>query len=124
MCALSDRLVVGLIRQRRYQWLGHLLRLEGPRLVKEAVKVQFQMGLPGNILMDVPPELTFEEIVTLAQDRKAWKAGMPKLRQRRLANKNCSGQSGRGFFKIYWSRNNSLTLRAGDIDLHILPRSG
>ena len=47
--------LVGAIRRRRYRWLGHILRLDGDRLIKEAVKVQFLMQLPGNIFMDAPP---------------------------------------------------------------------
>ena len=75
--------LVGLIRQRRYRWLGHILRLKGNRLVKDAVKMQFEMGLPGNICMDAPAHLSFEELTELAQDRKAWKEGLPQLHQRR-----------------------------------------
>ena len=71
--------LVGAIRQRRYRWLGHILRMPDNRLVKEAVKVQFYSGLPGNIFMDVPSGLTFDELVTLAKDRDQWRLGLPAL---------------------------------------------
>ena len=61
------------IRRRRHQWLGHILRLEGHRYVKEAVRAQLQLGLPGNICMDAPPDLNFDEFTELAKNRKAWK---------------------------------------------------
>ena len=44
--------LVAAIRRRRYKWLGHLLRMPDARLVKLAVKVQYEMGLPGNICSD------------------------------------------------------------------------
>ena len=43
------------------------------RLVKLAVKVQFEKGTAGNITMDVPDSMTFAELRTLAEDRKTWK---------------------------------------------------
>ena len=36
------------IRRRRFKWLGHILRLKGFRYVKEAVRVQMELDLPGN----------------------------------------------------------------------------
>ena len=42
-------------------------------MVKMAVRRQWQLGIEGNIFMDVPAGLTYTETVALAQDRKAWK---------------------------------------------------
>ena len=42
------------------------------RLVKLAVRVQLEQGLPGNMLMDVPEDCTYEELVKLARDREVW----------------------------------------------------
>ena len=66
--------LVGAVRRRRYRWLGHILRMPGDRLLKEAVKVQFRRGLRGNMFMDVDPGLSFKEIEKLAQDRDLWKS--------------------------------------------------
>ena len=49
--------------------IGHILRLDGHRYVKEAVKAQVKLNLTGNIVMDAP-ELNFNELTTLAKDRK------------------------------------------------------
>ena len=62
------------IRQRRFRWLGHVLRMRGDRLVKVAARVQFERQRKGGFFMDLPGHLTFEEIEELAQDRKAWKS--------------------------------------------------
>ena len=63
------------IRKRRFKWLGHILRLDGHRYVKEAVKTQLEFNLPGNIAMDAP-DLSFEELTVLAKDRKTWRKSM------------------------------------------------
>ena len=31
------------------------------------------MGAGGNLLMDAPPAKTFDELIVMAADRKAWK---------------------------------------------------
>ena len=64
--------LVSAVRSRRYKWLGHILRLPGPRLVKVAVQAQYEMGLSGNICMDAPHTSCFEELTQLAQDRAGW----------------------------------------------------
>jgi len=69
--------LVTAIRRRRYQWLGHILRLKGPRLIKIAVRTQYEMNLPGNICMDAPITQNFESLEKLAQDREVWAAHSP-----------------------------------------------
>ena len=64
--------IVTTVRSHRYKWFGHILRLDGQRLVKLAVKVQYDMALPGNICMDAPPSTSFEDLVRQAQDREDW----------------------------------------------------
>ena len=49
--------LVGEIRQRRYRWLGHILSMPDNRLLKEAIKVQHEMGLPVSIFMDASRDL-------------------------------------------------------------------
>ena len=61
------------VRKCRHQWLGHILRMPDHRLIKHAVRVQFHMGLPGNLLTDAPPDITFEQLVAMASNRKKWK---------------------------------------------------
>ena len=43
------------------------------RLVKLAVRAQYELNLPGNLCADAPPTSTFEELERLAQDREAWR---------------------------------------------------
>ena len=45
-----------------------------PRLVKTAVKVQFELNRGGNLLMDAPAHQTFADLVKVAGDRMAWRA--------------------------------------------------
>ena len=70
--------MVTAIKKRRHQWLGHILRLGKThagkeRLIKVAVRAQFQLNLPGNLCADAPHTDTFEELERIAQDRKAWR---------------------------------------------------
>ena len=67
--------VVAAIRQRRHKWLGHILRLKGQRYVKEAVKAQLLLNLPGNITMD-SPTFSFDDLTALAQDRTTWRKSL------------------------------------------------
>ena len=63
------------LRRHHFKWLGHVLRLEGERLVKLAVKVQFNLQKQGDMFMDLPSniDLDFDEISHLAHDRRTWK---------------------------------------------------
>ena len=54
-------------------------RIPDNRLVKQAVKVQCYHGIPGNIFMDVPDGLTFDQIVERVQNRNLWRKGLPHL---------------------------------------------
>ena len=76
------------------QWLGHILRLSDKqlvrqpsgerkmqkieRLVKHAVRVQFDKGMQFNLLQNAPLTVTFKELADLASKRQSWK----KLRSR------------------------------------------
>ena len=62
------------IRKRRLVWLGHLLRMNENRLVKRAVREQWRMGERGNLFLDAPKTLNFDQLCVLANDRKTWKA--------------------------------------------------
>ena len=82
--------LVHAIRKRKFQWLGHILRLQPKlgadgqpilgadgrpcdRLVKHAVKVQFDRGMLYNLREDAPITSTFGELIILATDKKRWK---------------------------------------------------
>ena len=65
--------LVGAIRKRRFVYLGHILRMEGERLVKHSVERQFAHGQPGNMFLDVPKHYTLSQIKYVAANRKLWK---------------------------------------------------
>ena len=48
----------------------HILRMIDNRVVKHSVKRQFDMGLIGNIFMDIPVGMSFSELEKLISDRK------------------------------------------------------
>ena len=54
--------------------MGHILRMPNERLVKHAVRMQYEMERNGNIFADTPQNLTFDEIEAIAQNRKWWKS--------------------------------------------------
>ena len=49
--------------------LGDILRAGTNRITYKAVIEQKQLELPGNLLMDVPPHVTMEELAVKAKDR-------------------------------------------------------
>ena len=64
--------LVSHIRVRRLKWVRHVLRMEDPRFVKQALKVVFEkkqsgdLHRRGSVLMDVPKCSSFSELVALA----------------------------------------------------------
>ena len=62
------------VRTRRHQWLGHILRMPGDRLVRRAVMALGQRAGPpyqrGSLLMDTPFPL--DELVLRVADRRGW----------------------------------------------------
>ena len=69
--------LVRTIRIRRYMWLGHILRMDGTRLVKEAVRVQYSKRAPGDRFIDTPQNMSYTKLVELASDREKWKDNGP-----------------------------------------------
>ena len=68
--------VVAGIRATRMRWLGHILRMQPrkggeERLIKKTVKMIYQHQKAGDILMDTSHTETWEELVQLAEDKKA-----------------------------------------------------
>ena len=80
--------LVKAIQERRFVWLGHLLRLKGNRLVKLSIIAQFKRKSDGGFFMDLPPNLSFEEIKAMAADRKAWRT-MAECAGDKAAMKRC-----------------------------------
>ena len=83
--------LVSHIRVRRLKWVGHVLRMEDPRFVKQALKVVFEkkqsgdLHRRGSVLMDVPKCSSFSELVALAGahlDHPEWSAVVRELRGR------------------------------------------
>ena len=72
-CANTTYDLIAAIKRRRFTWLGHILRMQGKRLVKLAIEVQHGQQLKGDMFQGLPADLTFGEIHELAQDRKLWK---------------------------------------------------
>ena len=54
--------LVGAIRLRRLRWLGHFLRMPDVQLVKVVAKSQWDLGIVGNLFMDVSTDLTYDEV--------------------------------------------------------------
>ena len=78
--------VVQWARVKRAKWLGHILRLPDARIVKIAVRVQYEMGLPGNICADAPQTSSFEQLVRIASDRRIWDSHCPRAPKMRPGN--------------------------------------
>ena len=64
--------IVAWIRDRRLQWLGHILRMGPERKLKQTVFEMFKHRSEGDMLMDAPEYKSWKGICT--QDRKRWRA--------------------------------------------------
>ena len=79
------------IRVRRLSWVGHVLRMDDPRFVKQALRAVFEkkqsgdLQRRGSVLMDVPECSSFSELEALAGahlDHPEWSAVVRELRER------------------------------------------
>ena len=61
------------IRQHRMKWFGDILWAGPERITYQVVEEQRRLGLRGNLLMDVPPHVTLEELATKVRDRGLWR---------------------------------------------------
>ena len=61
------------LRARRIRWVGHVLRLDSARPVKQAIMTMEPPYTPGSILDDAPPHSTLEELCELAQNKEDWR---------------------------------------------------
>ena len=69
------------IRARRLQWLGHILRMDKERKLKQAAFEIFKLPRPGDLLMDVPKTNSWRELVAYANDKEFWKSRVRSMRQ-------------------------------------------
>ena len=65
--------LVSAIKKRRLKWLGHILRMEGDRLVKFATKTQFDQGLAGDLFEGLPTDWDYEHISDVTSNRNLWR---------------------------------------------------
>ena len=74
--------VVRWIRARRLQWVGHILRMDPvrPRMVHKALKHISENRTKGDLLMDVPQQLSWEEMRKLTENRDGWRQRVQSLR--------------------------------------------
>ena len=85
--------IIEAIRQRKWKWLGHVLRYPGERLTKMSIKFQFVKGDRTNMLQDIPAVSSLEQLVRLAQDSQQWHAFRPQRRNFRVKCKHSKPKS-------------------------------
>ena len=84
------------IRARRHRWLGHILRLpdkrwrltidgekklvDEERLVKKAIRYTHKYRQGGDMLIDVTPGLSWDDLVKQANDKDGWKRAVRKMK--------------------------------------------
>ena len=66
------------IRARRFKWIGEILWMEKDekgeeRMLRKTVRVIFDNRQEGYLLMDVPVDMEWEELVAWTRDLGAWK---------------------------------------------------
>ena len=74
--------IVQWIRARRLQWVGHILRMDDQRLVKQALRYIYDNEKEGDLLMDAPRSFTWKGLQQLAfaNERKTWRSMVYKLK--------------------------------------------
>ena len=83
--------LVANLRVRRLKWVGHVLRMDDSRYVKQSIKALWKMKKngklrrEGSVLMDVPKCSSFRELQELAgvhQDHPEWSKLVRTMRLR------------------------------------------
>ena len=67
------------IRERRFRWLGHIIRAGPTSIMYQALVVQHAMGHTGNLMMDAPPHNSIDDLRPIANNRGKWKALARKI---------------------------------------------
>ena len=60
--------IIKTILMRRLKWLGHILRLDNDRMLKQAVLSMKKPYPKGSIMMNAPPHDSIQELIDLAGD--------------------------------------------------------
>ena len=60
------------------------MRLEEQRLVKQAVRHIFENRRDGDLLMDVRPDITWDELQAQANNRREWRRSVEKMRMQAM----------------------------------------
>jgi len=60
--------IIKTILMRRLKWLGHILRLDDDRMLKQAVLSMKRPYPKGSIMMNAPPHDSIQELIVLAGD--------------------------------------------------------
>ena len=70
--------VLSRIRDRRLQWVGHILRMSPTRMVRKALQHTCANRAAGDLLMDVPTKYSWRELTQLAALETSGAAGSRK----------------------------------------------
>jgi len=83
--------VISIIRVRRLQLLGKVLRMDECRYMRKAILALRKPYPKGSILMDAPRHDTTSQLIAMAEDAEAWQIEVNALKQRlKLTLKNSS----------------------------------
>ena len=77
--------LIGAVRARRMQYVGHVLRLGEGRLLFKALEAEWDSlgGAGGGLLYDAPRLESFNELVMVASDRDLWRGLVEKIYKRK-----------------------------------------
>ena len=78
--------LVSWVRARRLQWLGHILRLDSDRMIKQAVFEMFKAPTDGDLLMDAPRTKSWRELCQSAFAKEQWRSRVWALKQPRITS--------------------------------------
>ena len=83
--------IIGKLRARRLQWLGHMLRASKDRLIHVAVAQMIDHRQDGDLLSDAPAhDGSIEKLIELAEDRDEWRKRVHKLAPKKKVNKRAA----------------------------------
>ena len=73
--------IITWIRARRLRWVGHILRLDNKRLIKQTLKVIWNFRQEGDILMDVEEDVEWRQLLKQAARRDGWRERVNELKK-------------------------------------------
>ena len=72
--------VVGWVRARRLQWVGHILRMDEKRMVYKTLQHIYENKSEGDLLMDLHDKYSWRGLLMLADNRSGWKKRVQALK--------------------------------------------